>query len=316
MRGPIFLAILSASFLFIFSVRPASAASQAKKNQDTIFLIDTSSSMLDIFDDVKGAILDYVHDAQPGDNVVLISFGKGVTLRIRKKISSEKDIRATELDLASLEPDEYYTNISGALAKGMEEFRRLERKHPDHVRTVVLMSDGKNNPPDDVAQPLTFQELLEKYPNLARYGDSGFFYLSFGDYPDPEVISFIEEVEGMSFDLGRDSVDLTDTKQELTFAQVFVEPVSLDLGRIIGPEVSVPVSLAFFPSRGNPAGRSINVSVSAQFKGNPSWKTTAEVRPRGVTCSGKPWKEDFTFDVDSLEEGTIIGTLQLQPGEG
>ena len=316
MHGLIFLAILSATLLTVFPDRPASAASQAKKSQDTIFLIDASSSMLDIFDDVKGAILDYVRESQPGDNVVLISFGKGVTLRVRQKISSKKDIKAIEFDLASLNPDEYYSNISGALEKGMEELRRLERKNPDHVRTVVLMSDGKNNPPDDIAQPLTFQELLEKYPNLARYSDLGFFYLSFGEDPDPEVMSFIEEVEGMSFDLGKDSVDLTDTEQELTFAQVFVEPVSLDLGRIVGPEASVPVSLAFFPSRGNPSGRSINVSMSAQFKGNPSWKTTVEVRPRGVICSGKPWTEDFTFNVDSFEEGTIVGTLQLQPEKG
>ena len=73
-RGLIFLAILSATLLSVFPDMPASAASQAKKNQDTIFLIDASSSMLDIFDDVKGAIVDYVRQSQPGDNVVLITF--------------------------------------------------------------------------------------------------------------------------------------------------------------------------------------------------------------------------------------------------
>ena len=271
--------------------------------------------MRDMFDDVKHAILDYALGARPGDNVALISFGKGATLRVRQKVSSEKDLRVFEDELTRLEPTEHYTNISAAVERGMEELRLFERKYPDHARTIVLVSDGKNNPPDD-ADALTFEEILEKYPDLMRHGDSGFFYLSLGDDPDPEVMAFIKKVEGMSFDLGGDAVDLTGLGQALAFAQVFVEPVSIDLGTIPGPTASATVSLAFFPARGNPSGRAVRLSVSARFKGVAVRKTIVEVKPYAIECSGKPWTETLTFSIDSAEEGTIEGTLELLPDEG
>ena len=315
-RGLILSVLLA--LLTLLPYRAAAAAptsSRAEKNHDTVFIVDVSSSMRDIFDDVKAGILDYVRDARPGDNVALISFGKGASLRIRQEISSKKDIRTIERELAGLEPTEYYTNISGAVERGMEELRLLERKYPDHARTIVLVSDGKNNPPDD-ADSLTFEEILAKYPDLTWEGKSGFFYLSLGDDPDPEVMAFIEKVEGMSFDLGGDAVDLTGAGQALAFAQVYVEPVAIDLGTLLGPVDEVSVSLAFFPARGNPSGKSVRVSVSAKFKKLASRKTIVEVKPHAVICSGKPWTENLTFAVDSAEEGTIQGTLVLEPVEG
>lgn len=311
-------AILSAAFLSMFpcpGAADAPSSSRAEQNQNTVFLVDISSSMRDMFDDVKGAISDYARGARPGDNVALISFGKGATLRVRQKVSSEKDLRVFEDELMRLEPTEHYTNISAAVERGMEELRLFERKYPDHARTIVLVSDGKNNPPDD-ADALTFDEILEKYPNLMRHGDSGFFYLSLGDDPDSEVMAFIDKVEGMSFDLGGDAVDLTGLGRALAFAQVFVEPVAIDLGTISGPAATATVSLAFFPARGNPSGRTVRLSVSARFKGVAVRKTIVEVKPYAIECSGKPWTETLTFSIDTAEEGTIEGTLELLPEEG
>ena len=303
------------------AILPARAAAtppippRAEKSQDTVFIVDVSSSMRDIFDDVKGAILDYVGGARPGDSVSLISFGKGASLKIRQEISSYKDIRTIERELADLEPTEYYTNISGAVERGMEELRLLERRYPDHARTVVLVSDGKNNPPDD-ADHLTFEEILAKYPDLTQEGGSGFFYLSLGDDPDPEVVAFIEKVEGMSFDLGGDAIDLTAAGQALAFAQVYVEPVAIDLGTLLGPEAEVSVSLAFFPARGDPSGRTVKVSMAGRLKGLATRNTIGEVKPYAVSCSDKPWTVDLTFSVDSAEEGPIEGSLILQPDDG
>ena len=315
-RPLIITAILSTLILAAVFSQPAMASSRAEKNQDTVFLVDISSSMRDTFDDVKSAILDYVRQAHLGDNITLISFGESVTLRIRRRISSEKDIEIIERELATLAPNEYFTNITGALERGMEELRMLDRKYPDHMRTIVLMSDGKNNPPDTVVDPMTFDEILERYPLLTKQGESTFFYLSLGENPDPQVMSFIESVEGLSFDLGKETADLVEKRQPLAFAQVFVEPVSIDLGTVLGPKASVPVSLAFFPARGDPSGNIITLSIRARFKANPSWKTVMEVRPAAFNCSGKPWSESLFFKIDSAEEGTIVGTLELKPLPG
>jgi hypothetical protein len=312
-------AVISFIFLVAFVSPPAICSSRAEKNQDIVFLVDTSSSMLDIFDDVRQAILDYVLDVRPGDNVVVITFGEAATLRIRQKISSDADIKFIERELAGLVPEDYHTNITGALDKGLKELERLDREYPEHLKTVVLMSDGKNNPPDTTEEHLTFEEILKKHKDIVKFEKTGLalFYLSLGDDPDPQVLSFMEDIQGLSFDLGKDISEPTKRREQpLTLAQVFVEPISIDLGVVSGPDVMVPASIAFFPSRGNPANNTISTGMRARFRDNPSWKTLVEVRPSTISCSTDPWSTILFFNVESLEEGTIVGTLELKPLHG
>jgi hypothetical protein len=58
------------------------------------------------------------------------------------------------------------------------------------------------------------------------------------------------------------------------------------------------------------------MNFRASYQGNPTWKTIMEIVPGAVTCSKKPWTTTFSVHIDSLHEGTIIGTLQLQPLPG
>jgi hypothetical protein len=297
---------------------PALCESRADKNQDIVFLVDISSSMRDIFGDVRNAIYDYVLHVRPGDNVVIVAFGETVSLRIRQRISSDEDVKLIKRELANLDPDEYYTNITGALDKGLEELQRLGEYYPDHLKTVVLFSDGKNNPPERGAQPLTFEEIFREYEDILtpEKGGFGFFYLSLGEDPDPQVITFMEDVDGLSFDIGKETPALPEQKEPLTLAQVFVEPTSIDLGMVPGPSALITVSLAFFPARGNPAGNIITTGMSAYFRDNPSWKTIVEVKPPQLSCSQQQWSTTLLFNIESFEEGTIVGTLELKPRHG
>ena len=110
------------------------------------------------------------------------------------------------------------------------------------------MSDGKNNPPATVGKPLTFEEILNKYHDVLTVKDAelGFFYLSLGEDPDPQVLSFVENVDGLSFDLGKNISGGGAGSQLLTMSHVFVEPVSIDLGIVSGPDALIPISLALF----------------------------------------------------------------------
>ncbi|UCD57090.1 MAG: VWA domain-containing protein [Candidatus Hydrogenedentota bacterium] len=308
--------ILSLTILLASAGRPTMASTRAEKNQDIVFLIDTSSSMRNIFGDIKRAISEFVLQARPGDNVVLISFGEKVELRTRRKISSDEDVKLIARDLASLKANEYFTYTTGALYKGMEELQLLEEKHPDHSRTLVLMSDGRNNPPEEIAEPLTFDDILKKYSDLLQEPGSAFFYLSLGDDPDRQVLAFMEAIEGSSFDLGKRFSGLMGKKQRLAFTQIFVEPTSIDLGAIFGPKATATVSLTFLPARGDPSGNVITTAVSARFRKNPSWKTAIEATPAALSCSSKSWSRELFIRVDSTHEGTVIGTLELKPLPG
>jgi hypothetical protein len=272
--------------------------------------------MRGIFGDVRLAIFEYVKRAKLGDNFVLIAFGERVDLKVRQRISSEGDKALVERQLASLEPDQYYTYITGALDRGLEELRLLQSRNPDHLRTVVLMTDGKNNPPTELSQPLTFDEILKRYPELLTKMGAQFYYLSLGDNPDPDALAFMKSVEGSSFILGKEISGSEEQKPQLNFAQIFVEPVSIDLGTVSGPSATATVSLAFFPTRGDTSKGVIETGISARFRDNPSWKTLLEVKPAAFNCAGKPWKTDIKIQIDALQEGTVIGTLELKPPAG
>lgn len=292
------------------------ATKKAEVNQDIVFLVDTSSSMRNIFEDVRKAILDYAQGAQTGDTIILISFGEKVNLDIRQKITSPEDVKRIERELRLLEPDDYYTYITGALDSGMEELHSIERKNPDHLRTMVLLSDGKNNPPPSVSDPVRFDDLLKRYPGLLQGPGSSFFYLSLGDNPDPDVVSWMKAAKGTSLDLGKDLAEVSAERHQLGFAQVLVEPISIDLGTVPGPKADKPISLAFFPARGDASGQGIQLAFKASYRDNPSWKTILEIQPASVTCSNKPWTTTFTVRMDSLQEGIIVGKLELQPLPG
>lgn len=305
--------------LLIFLWRPAEnavASSRASMNQDIVFLIDISSSMQHIFTEIRQSVLEYVRGTQLGDTVILITFGEKVDLRIRQKISSEEDIRCIERELARLEPTDYHTYITGAMHKGMQELHKLATRNPDHLRTLILISDGKNNPPEGVSDPLTFETLLERYGGLIKAANTIFFYVSLGDDPDPEVVTFMESAGGDSFDLGSAVSSFREKGRQLAFAQIFVEPVSLDLGTITGPKATSSVSLAFFPACGNPSGEIINISFSPRFGGNPSLKTLGEIMPASFNCSDKAWSRSFFIKIDTLHEGTLTGELKLEPEPG
>jgi hypothetical protein len=303
--------------LILFAPFPATAESEkTKANQDIVFLLDTSSSMDNIFKDVKKAILEYALKAQPGDMIILISFGEKVELDVRQKISSSADIKRIERELELLEPDENFTYMTGALDKGMEELDLLGKRNPGHLRTMVLLSDGKNNPPPNVADPIRFEDLLQRYPGLLQGENSAFFYLSLGDNPDTEVVKWMEAAKGTAVDLGKELAELAEEKHQLGFAQVFVEPVSIDLGTVEGPNAIVPVSLAFFPSRGNASGQGISLIFKGSYQENPSWKTLLEITPASISCSNKPWTTTFSVQVDSFQEGLIVGTIEIKPLPG
>jgi hypothetical protein len=312
----IFACALSALSIALSTVQAGAEPEGKGLRQDIVFLLDTSSSMRNMFEDVRQAILDYARQAQVGDTIILITFGEKTYLSFRQKITSPEDVRLIERELAKVSPNQYYTYITAALDKGIRELELLDKREGEHISTLVLLSDGKNNPPPSVETPVTFGDLLKNYPTLLQNPRSAFFYLSLGDKPDPDVVEWMETAKGRSIDLGEELADSSSESRQFVFAQILVEPISLDLGTISGPKATIPVSLAFFPARGDASGQEIQLGFKAIYQENPSWKTLLEAKPSGITCSKKPWTTSLSIQVDSLQEGTIVGTLELKPLPG
>ncbi len=310
------MALVSVLIVAIVSP-PAPCSSRTEKNQDIVFLVDITSSMRDAFDNVKRAVGDYVLDARVGDNVVIITFGEMVTLKVRQGISSKEDLKLIERELRAIEPTEYYTNMWGALDKGLKELQRFDQRYPDHLRTLVLVSDGTNKPREGVSSP-PFEAISKRYQDTFNREDAdfAFYYLSLGTNPDPQVMLLLEDIGGRVFDLRKDVSGTGTERRPFSLAQVFVQPASMELGTVPGTVAVVPVPLRFLPGRGNPGTSFITTTVSARFRDNPSWRAVVEAKPSRLPCSAEPWDTTMLFSIDCLEEGTVIGTLELKPERG
>ena len=159
-----------------------SARAQRRGAVDWIFLVDTSSSMRGIFEDVKASIGTFVSEASDGDSVSIYTFDRGV------RMHSAMDIKGTARDdlraiVNGLEPEGKRTHLGAAIAEGLKraEFLRAH-SDPTRVRSIVLFTDGKEDV-RGIEHPVPIGS------NVDRVGDSFVFFVSMGEH-EPQLDEF------------------------------------------------------------------------------------------------------------------------------
>jgi hypothetical protein len=159
-----------------------SARAQRRGAVDWIFLVDTSSSMRGIFEDVKASIGTFVSEASDGDSVSIYTFDRGV------RMHSAMDIKGTARDdlraiVNGLEPEEKRTHLGATIAEGLKraEFLRAH-SDPTRVRSIVLFTDGKEDV-RGIEHPVPIGS------NVDRVGDSFVFFVSMGEH-EPQLDEF------------------------------------------------------------------------------------------------------------------------------
>lgn len=154
------LAVVSFSALLL----QVSGAAQSPSSEppttpiDLILIVDTSATMVgkaggqNIFPDVKRALKDLVEACGPGDNVILIPYDADVRARATAVIYDKQDKAAIRAEIDAMSAPGIWTYTAAAIQKGLEEAKRLDEaqgtgKHP---KVVILLTDGKNEPPPAV----------------------------------------------------------------------------------------------------------------------------------------------------------------------
>ena len=115
--------------------------------RSTVFVIDVSTSMQDIVDDLRVALKEYISESRPGHSISIVTFGTNSRLLYRKTIRSDADIDKLLKFSDELSCDDQYTYIPSGLNAGVNELYQFYQKHPAGIHDLVLMTDGLNNPP-------------------------------------------------------------------------------------------------------------------------------------------------------------------------
>ncbi len=282
-----FLTALTLALAFT-SLRPDAAPADSGK--DFVIVIDVSTSMTDVFDDVKEFSKRTIGRASVGDNVTVITFGEQATLLDRKQIRGKADLVSLQNSVEELYPTDYATYINSGLEKGLSELRYLFDRNPDRERVLLWLSDDKDNPPEALGNDYITLDKLKDENTDFEPGSEWFEY----DAP-------LSETESQNIE------DFVMWARRATFRVVVKEP-SVDFGSFEDGNVQKEVTLTFDPLHPGAAGLDFLVSGRLVNTNDPSQKITAEVTPQRVRSSGQMWKQKFqvTFTADPGEYSGVI----------
>lgn len=204
----------------------ASAATSPPANRKGaafVYVIDTSSSMRPIFDEVKNAIKETLKKSTPADSLTIILFGDtATTLASYKTMSDAKREMLCKL-LDGVSADCVYTNISLALERGMVHLHSYFVDGEAERYVLVLVTDGKDNPPPDFVKKATIEEELLQFPDFIPGKDWSLRYIYLKGEIEPDLLSVVAKHGGDAFDVEKIAEAAVVTEEEIV-AKVIQNP--------------------------------------------------------------------------------------------
>ena len=180
--------------LLLFNVLSFSIASASKS---LIFVIDVSGSMRKdgLYKAVTNSLITFINsEFTEGDNLILCAFGN-TFYRIREfpnaDVSQMRTLLPAIEQLNFKDDWTYMTMAFGEVAKLIDQYRK---NYPSQEIYVYLFTDGKNDPPRYIKNPLTFDQIMEWY--FKNYEPQGIFLyvVTLGVHPDEEVRKLVSEL--------------------------------------------------------------------------------------------------------------------------
>ncbi len=259
---------------FVLLALFAPSNGHADTPRDLVVVLDISTSMFDIFDQAKAQAKQFISSAQLGDRVTIITFGKTSHLLERARIRSSYDIARALSKVERLEPTEFGTNLPSGMKHGLEEMQRFYEEAPDAERILLWLSDGKDNPPKDIPNLITFETLKKR--KEGQLPDTNWFV--FEAPIQPEVVSDVE----WFVDWARR------TQMKLT-----VVPLSNDTGMLYTSEPHGDLTVRFEPDHPGVWGTSFSVVAEVSSQDGDSYSATVPLTPPVIVCADRPWEQTF-----------------------
>lgn len=292
-----FAALLSL-VLTLCLVSISSQPAFADTGKDFVIVIDVSTSMQDVFEEVKEITKKTLRDARTGDNVAVITFGEEATLLDRKQIRGKKDIEHLEQQVDKLYPTDYATYIGRGMEKSLSELRYLLEKDPKRERVLLWLSDGKDNPPAEIGDEfITLEKLREAQRDFE---------------PEREWFAYKAPLSEVKNDVLEDFI----TWARRTTFRVAVKEENIELGSFENENVRQNVVLTFQPKNPGAAGLEIYVKARLRDPNDPSRGIPVSLSPQQIVASGNEWQQQFQLAFAAEEPGQYTGELVFEPVSG
>lgn len=262
--------LIAAAVVVLFS-----SSADTAKTRDLVVVMDVSASMADIFDTAKVDAKQFISSAQIGDRVTLITFGERSHLLIRTRIRSSHTIGRILSEVDELSPVELNTNLPSAMERGLREMEQFYEEDPNAERTLMWLSDDKDNPPKDMPNLITFASL--KKEQSKRMPDHNWFVFE-------KPIKTENDSSEMDW-----FVDWAKRNHMELQANV----ASKNLGVLTLPNVDKEFTVTFQPNSPGIWGTSFSVAAEVTDEERGNYSASIPIQPPVVVCDGKSWDQKF-----------------------
>ncbi|KPJ69058.1 MAG: hypothetical protein AMS14_11825 [Planctomycetes bacterium DG_20] len=153
------------------------------------------------FQKVRSRLIEFIrNEVDLGANIAVVTFGEGAALVARERIRTDADKARLIQRIEKMKADAQATYMAAGIDIAVQALRALAKEHPGRSRMLVLLTDGKNQPPRSVPPEhrLTFQKLLQSYKSLPGFkpGEDWFFWYCFIGKADEQTQKFVESMAG------------------------------------------------------------------------------------------------------------------------
>jgi hypothetical protein len=246
----------------------------AQKFRDLIVVLDVSSSMASLFDTAKDEAKHFISSAQIGDRITVITFGKRTHLLVRTRVKSSHTIGRVLSEIDKLSPVELNTNLPMAMEAGLSEMEQFYKDTPDAERTLMWLSDNKDNPPADFPNLITFASLKEEHTKRV---------------PDRNWFVFKKPIETDSDDEVDWFVDWTKRNNMVLKAELPVK----NLGSMELPTNEAEFDVTFDPDSAGIWGTSFTVVAEVTDEERGNYSASVPITPSTIVCDSKTWTQKF-----------------------
>jgi hypothetical protein len=191
----------------------------------TVYLIDKSSSMLWVYDELRETLKEAARKTGPNDSLSIILFGDTTTILASYRSMDESKQKALARLIDSVYPDSFYTNLSLAVKRGTQSLHKYYEEGKAKSYVLVLVTDGKNNPSPDYVQDYTIEEALTQFPEFLPGKQWSLRYFALESQVDPELLDLVEKYGEDFFDVEK-IAESTDSTQEEVVGSLLKDPLS------------------------------------------------------------------------------------------
>jgi len=208
---------LTALFPILANAEEVSQEDETKERDNTayVYVIDSSSSMRYIFDDLKEIVKTAVTHCREDDRLSIVLFGDSVTTLVSYTTLSESKKKMASSILDSTSPESLYTNLGLAVKRGTECLHKYYAENLAQKYTLILVTDGKDHPPPGFARDYSIEDALTQFPDFLPGQQWSLRYIVLKGQIDAELLSLAKKYGGTFFDVDKISEFANATEGEV-----------------------------------------------------------------------------------------------------